>query len=315
MARPLRVSFSGAIYHVMARGNNKQAIFLDEVEYREVLHLLRIVVKRFGIVCHIYCLMPNHYHIVVETPAGNLSAALQWLNGEYARWWNKRHGRCGHVFQGRFKAQLVQRDRYLHALRDYVDWNPVEGGLVATPAEWEWSSYRAYAGLAAIPDFLTTDLVYGLIGASSAPDKGLVYRSRGANPRVLAAVTAAIERDDRWIGDDAAFDGHRREAARQVGGGISRRELLLSAPPLADLLRTGRSKGLRNAQMNRAHRQYGYRIADIAEHLKLNRSTIVRAIRSRGRSTRTDGSAPEADGRVPTRDERSRVRLLRPGPA
>jgi REP element-mobilizing transposase RayT len=291
MSRPLRISFKGAVYHVYARGNNKQAIFLDEDEFLEFIRLLRATVKRFGIVCHIYCIMPNHYHVVVETPAGNLSDAIHWLNCVYARWWNRRHARCGHVFQGRFKAQLVQRDEYVHTLSWYLHLNPPVSGLVEAPADWPWSSYRAYAGLDQPPDFLQTSLVYGVIGATNAVDPGRAYRAHMASREKLHKLETSIRRDDRWLGDDAAFEQQRSAAECGRGPGLSRREFLPSAPPLADLVDRSRSNSVRNAQMRRAHLTYGYRVVDISRFIGLNRSTVGKILREGLAEVQSDSAA------------------------
>jgi len=294
MSRPLRISFQGAVYHVMARGNNKQDIFLNEDEFREFIRLLAATVKRFGIICHIYCLMPNHYHLAVETPAGNLSAAIHWLNCVYARWWNVRHARCGHVFQGRFKAQIVQRDEYVYALSWYLHLNPTRPGIVKAPAEWLWSSYRAYAGVDCPSDFLRMDLIYEVIGATNSVDRGAAYRAHMASRQTMLKLATSIRRDDRWLGDDSAFEQQRTGAAREPASGLCPREFLPSAPPLAELIDQTRSKSIRNAQMLHAHVAYGYRIVEIARFVKLDRSTVGKIL-GEG-SPATEAIASEAEG-------------------
>src|SRR5262245_63741018 len=161
MSRSLRILADGALYHVVARGNAKMAIYYDDVDRRRFLKTLETVADRYRIECHAYCLMPNHYHLVLRTLKPNLSAAMQYLNSVYAQWWNQRHMRVGHVLQGRFKAQLVQRDgHFLEACR-YVVLNPVRAGLVARIEDWTWSSYRATAGIGSPPRWLTTALILG----------------------------------------------------------------------------------------------------------------------------------------------------------
>lgn len=140
-------------------------IFLESADYRQFLHLLGDIVESFDIQCWNYCLMPNHYHATLQPSAPNLSVALRRLNGRYAQWWNRRHGRVGHVFQGRFKNQLVQRETYLLELTRYVVMNPVRAGLVDHPEEWEWSSYRATMGLVACPPFVSDGATLSLFGA------------------------------------------------------------------------------------------------------------------------------------------------------
>ena len=128
-------------------------IFLDDIDYSHFVNVLREVVEEFDIECWNYCVMPNHYHATLRPTQPNLSEALQRLNSDYAKWWNVRHQRVGHVFQGRFKDQIVQCDRYLLALCRYVALNPVRAGLTQRPEEWPWSSYAATVGLTSQPTF------------------------------------------------------------------------------------------------------------------------------------------------------------------
>ena len=144
----------------MSRGNGKMAIFLDATDYRKFIYLLGDIVEQHGIECWDFCLMPNHYHLTLLNVQVNLAAAIRHLNGCYGCWWNARHHRVGHVFQGRYKDQLIQEDLYLSNLTRYIALNPVRAELVAHPREWPWSSYRAFAGLAENPGFLTAEPVW-----------------------------------------------------------------------------------------------------------------------------------------------------------
>ena len=145
MARPLRLAFAGALYHVTARGNERRSIFLgDEDSDRAVfLDVLGATCERFNWLLHAYCLMTNHYHLLVETPDANLSKGMRQLNGVFTQYVNRTHARVGHLFQGRFKAILVERESYLLELCRYVVLNPVRARMVADPGDWPWSSYRA----------------------------------------------------------------------------------------------------------------------------------------------------------------------------
>jgi putative transposase len=154
----------------MARGNGRMSIFLDDTDYRQFVHLLGDVVEDLEIQCWNYCVMPNHFHATLCPTLPNLSEALRRINGRYAQWWNRRHGRVGHVFQGRFKDQIVQREGYLAALCRYVAMNPVRAGLVTRPEDWEWSSYAATTGQRPLPSFLAVDLVLGQFGDGELPD-------------------------------------------------------------------------------------------------------------------------------------------------
>jgi len=179
VARPLRICIPGAVYHVIARGNTRDFVFLDDADRIAFLDVLARVVERFGCVCHAYCLMGNHYHLVLETPLGNLSAGMRQLNGLYAQYFNRRHGRCGHLFQGRFRAILVEKETYLLAVARYVVRNPVRAGLCREAGEWQWSSYRATAGHVECPSFLCTDWLLSRFAPTRRLAQARYDRERG----------------------------------------------------------------------------------------------------------------------------------------
>ncbi|MCB1934784.1 MAG: transposase [Nitrosomonas sp.] len=164
MARPLRIELSGGLYHVTSRGDRREDIYLDDVDRSNWVTLFGHVCKRFNWVCHAYCLMDNHYHIVVETAEANLSKGMRQLNGVYTQNFNRRHNRVGHVYQGRYKAILVDKDSYLLELSRYVVLNPVRSGEVKAVEQWSWSSYSAMTGKSDRPDWLQTDWVLGQFG-------------------------------------------------------------------------------------------------------------------------------------------------------
>nr|WP_119628567.1 transposase [Methylocaldum marinum] len=164
MARPLRIELSGGLYHVTSRGDRREAIFFSDEDRRVWLDLLGQVCSRFNWICHAYCLMTNHYHIVIETPEGNLAQGMRQLNGVYTQMTNRTHGRVGHVFQGRYKAIMVEKDSYLLELARYVVLNPVRAGMVNDVDDWPWSSYPAMVGSMSTPDWLQTDWLLGQFG-------------------------------------------------------------------------------------------------------------------------------------------------------
>ena len=135
MARPLRLEFPGALYHITSRGNARQEIFLSDDDRTSFLNLLGREVKQQRWNCYAYCLMSNHYHIVIETPEGNLVLGMRRLNGAYSQEFNRRHGRVGHLFQGRYKSIIVDRESYLLELCRYVVLNPVRAGIVEQPGD------------------------------------------------------------------------------------------------------------------------------------------------------------------------------------
>ena len=158
MARKPRIHFTGAVYHVMLRGNDGQAIFFDPQDYSIFEQLLAEGVSRFNHQIHGYCWMPNHVHLVVEVADIPLSKIVQNLSFRYTRWINKRENRIGHLFQGRFKAILIDTDKYLLELIRYIHLNPVRSNLVRSPSDYLWSGHNAYLGTKKI-HWLSTDLV------------------------------------------------------------------------------------------------------------------------------------------------------------
>jgi putative transposase len=160
MARPLRLDFAGALHHVTSRGNERRPIFRSNRDREAFLQLLAEAVKRFGWRVTAWVLMTNHFHLVIQTPEANLSRGMQWLNGTYADWFNRRHERSGHLFQGRFKSFIIEAETYSAEVLRYVVLNPVRAKMVARPEEYRWSSYRATAGLEAAPAWLDLERVY-----------------------------------------------------------------------------------------------------------------------------------------------------------
>ncbi len=164
MPRPPRLQVAAGIYHVTSRGNRKQPIFADDRDREQFLKILGIVVAKRRWVCHAYCLMPNHFHLVLETPEPNLSDGMRQLNGTYAQWFNRKFGLKGHLFEGRFFAVLVESDWHLLELSRYVVLNPVRAKLAHDAEGWRWSSYRAAVSAVPPPAFLTTSWVLERFG-------------------------------------------------------------------------------------------------------------------------------------------------------
>jgi putative transposase len=164
MPRPPRLAPAGGILHVTTRGNRRQEIFVDDTDRERFLVLFESAVTRFRWTCHAYCLMDNHVHLLIETNDENLSQGMQWLLGRYAQEFNWRHGFDGHLFQGRFKSQLVHSNWHLLELTRYIVLNPVRAGIRATAGEWPWSSYRAAVGATDPPVFLSVEWILGQFG-------------------------------------------------------------------------------------------------------------------------------------------------------
>jgi REP element-mobilizing transposase RayT len=162
----MRIEFPGAVYHITSRGNDRRDIFLDDDDRRRFLELLGEVVARFGWIVTAYTLMTNHFHLVIETPTPTLSRGMQWLNGSYAAWFNRKYKRWGHLLGDRFHAFLVEKESYYLELLRYVVLNPVRAKLVERPEQYAWSSYRATAGYEAAPEWLQVGEIAALFGAA-----------------------------------------------------------------------------------------------------------------------------------------------------
>lgn len=164
MTRPLRIEYPGALYHVMARGNAHQSIYLDDKDRLAFLENLKHCFELHNIVCHAYCLMDNHYHLLLETPDGNLSTAMRDINGNYTQRFNFRHKRVGHLLQGRYKAYVIEKELYLLEVARYIVNNPVKASLARSARNWKWSSYNATAGFRKFPEWLEVNFILRKFG-------------------------------------------------------------------------------------------------------------------------------------------------------
>lgn len=285
MARPLRIEFEGAVYHVTSRGNAKKDIFEDDVDREVFLKVLDEVIKRFNWLCHAYCLMNNHYHLLIETPEGNLSKGMRQLNGVYTQRHNHRHNKTGHVFQGRYKAILIDKESYLLEVSRYVVLNPVRAMLVKRPDDWKWSSYLATAGIAKTPEYLTTDWILGRFGNNKA-EAELRYREFVMNgikkeespwKRLQGQVLLG---DERFIERFSDLLSKKRDIRE-----IPRYQRYASRPPLEELFKdTEIEKNKRDKRICDAHIRYGYTLKEIAEYLGIHYTTVSKIIKSGVRS-------------------------------
>ena len=168
MARPLRVEFDGAFYHVTSRGDERKEIFKTVADRLRFLEYLASATIRYGAVIHCYCMMGNHYHLFLQTPHGNLSQIMRHINGAYTTYYNVKRHHAGHLFQGRYKAIVVEADQYALELSRYVHLNPVRAGIVESPENYRWSSYSSYVGIEHPSPWLDVNLVLEIFGADSS---------------------------------------------------------------------------------------------------------------------------------------------------
>jgi len=280
MARPLRIEYDGALYHVTSRGNERKPIFKDDTDRELFLDVLSHVTDRFNWLCHAYCLMDNHYHLVIETPDGNLSKGMRQLNGVYTQAFNRRYNRVGHLFQGRFKGILVQKDSHFLEVCRYVVLNPVRAKAVKHPREWAWSSYRATAGQAAIPTCVTAEELLSHFG----------QRRIGAQEKYREYVSEGIGRATIWEDLEAqsllGLEGFAEALKEHVVGKQKLREVpkaqrFMARVSLKKLFEEGGGgKAKRDRRITEAVYNHGYSQVEVARHLKLHYSTVSRLIKS-----------------------------------
>lgn len=167
MSRPLRTQACGAVYHVTSRGVRRTAIYIDGNDYRVWLSMLGEAAARFELIIHAYCQMPNHYHLAVETPLGNIAAGMRYLNGKYFQYFNRKYSHLGYVSQSRYHSEIIDRQEYLLEVARYIVLNPVRAQLAPAAASWEWSSHRALLGLIRCPDWLHADWLLSQFGTGT----------------------------------------------------------------------------------------------------------------------------------------------------
>ena len=164
MARPLRIEYSGAFYHVTSRGNERKAVYKSQRDREKFFSYLESATERYGAVVHVFCLMDNHYHLLIETPSGNLSQIMHHINGAYTTYFNTKRERSGHLFQGRYRAILIDVDEYAKELSRYIHLNPVRAGIAENPEEYRWSSCQYYTVKRKPPEWLKRDFILSYFG-------------------------------------------------------------------------------------------------------------------------------------------------------
>lgn len=276
MARPVRIEFPGALYHVTSRGDRREAIYEDDADRERFLEILGKVIKGWNWNCYAYCLMTNHYHLVIETPDGNLSKGMRQLNGVFTQASNRRHRRSGHLFQGRYKAILVDADAYLLELVRYVVLNPIRAALVDYPGAWCWSSYRAMIGQAPAPEWLTVEALLARFGTERAE---------------------AVRRYARFVAEGIGQEGIWKNLNRQVFLGDDRFVSRMQArhkgpledvnipkaqqrPPASSLQAIASFHGSRDSAIVAAYATGQYSYHQIAQFFGVHFTTVGRIVRA-----------------------------------
>lgn len=284
MARPLRIEYPGAVYHITSRGNARQDIYIDDADRKLFLDVLTATVLKYNWICYAYCLMGNHYHLMIETPDPNISLGMRQLNGVYTQHFNRKHSRVGHVFQGRFKAILVEKESYLLELCRYIVLNPVAAGIVSRPEDYSWSSFNFTAKAGRHPDFLSTEWLL----------RQFAKKKKEGRKRYRRFVTDKVSDDfeNPWknltgsiiLGRDK-FIAEIRDLLeeKQDSAEIPKQQRYFGRPSLKTLFAVWDplDKNKRNSVIHQAHILHGYTLKDIGTHLGIHYTTVSRVITQR----------------------------------
>ena len=276
MARPLRIEFAGALYHLTARGNARQDIFEGDGDRQMFLEYLARVCDRHQWLCHAYCLMSNHYHLLVETGSPTLSKGMKYLNGVYTQYYNRKHARVGHLFQGRFKGVLVEKDAYLLELSRYIVLNPVRARMVRSAKDWPWSSYRTTVGLAPRSEFLTIDWILAGFGdnkQSAQQAYGRFVSEGQGQPSPWEQLKNQI-----YLGTDQFVEDMQcKMDPEQSLDDIPKPQ---KQPPVKPLAYYEKKYGVRNRSMAEAYRSGHYTLKEVGDYFGVSYATVSRALKA-----------------------------------
>lgn len=289
MSRPLRIEFSGAVYHITSRGNGKQKIFFKNNDRKIFLSLLWEVVEREKWICYAYCLMDNHYHLLIETTRANLSRGMRELNGIYAQKLNYIRESVGHVFQSRYKSILVEKDNYLLELCRYIALNPVRAGMVENPEDWKWSSYRETLGLTKPPKHLNTSWVL----------KNFDEDIEKSKQKYEKFVLEGIGKESPWkelrgrifLGSKKFMEKHEEKLSeKEKEKEIARIERFAHRPSLEEIFEDAKTKQIRNNKIYKAYEEYRYGLKEIGDFFNIHYSTISRIVKKIKKKRKTQNS-------------------------
>ena len=271
MARALRIEFEGALYHTINRGVGRMTIFHNDKDWLKFLSFQERVIKQFNWICHAYCLMGNHYHLLIETPDPNLSRGMKILNQLYSQFYNWKYQRTGTVFQDRYKAWLVEKEEKFLDNSRYIVNNPVEANMVQHPSEWPWSSFRATRGLEKPPLFLETDFLLRHFCSSRKKAQNMYEEFVLAGIGMESPLKEA--KNQIFIGSDSFI----RETMLRIDStdklrNLPRKQRVAGRPALNEIFnaRAMRSKKERNNKIKAAYEVHHYPLKEIGEHLNLN---------------------------------------------
>jgi len=296
MARPLRIQYPGAFYHITSRGNERKEIFKNERDRQKFLLYLESATERYKAAIHAFFLMNNHYHLLMETPGGNLSGIMRHINGAYTTYFNFKRNRSGHLMQGRYKAILIEADEYAKALSRYLHLNPVRAGAITKPEDYPWSSYQYYIGDKKGPEWLKVKFILGFFGkkVSTAQKRyrAFVEGKIGQEEKsplkevVCSTILGSMEFvkavSKKHLGDKRA--DREVPALRKLSGQISITEIEKAAE---EIFRKEEKTG-KKVSLYLSHRYSGMKLKEIGEYFGISESGVTQASRRLGKKIEED---------------------------
>jgi len=277
----MRIEFPGAVYHVTSRGNARQPIFFDEEDMKLFLSKLAASVERYELVIHAYCLMTNHYHLLLETQKPNLSLAMQRVNGDYTQAFNRKYGRVGHLFQGRYKAVLIQKETHLLEVCRYVVLNPMRARMVKSVGEWKWSSFPATAGMDKKPTFLFIDWILRRFHKEEA--EAMSRYIKFVNQGLLRKASPLSRANAQMVlGTEGFMDKWKDliETSKEIKEIPRLQRQLLRIPIEKIFLNYAQlTKDQLAEKIAEAHIKHGFTLTEISRHLDIHYSTAGRLLK------------------------------------
>ena len=275
MSRSLRIEYPGALYHITSRGNARQKTYLSKTDYNQFIFVLKDVIKRYNWVCYTYCLMPNHYHLVIETPEANLSAGMRQLNGVYTQKFNYIHKRVGHLFQGRYKAMVVEKESYLGELIRYVVLNPVRAKLVKNPEHWRWSGHREVLSK-------ESDICINRQKLISVFETAKNYKEFISQKTVDESPWDKLK-GDIILGSYEFIEKIKHHFSKNgKDKEISKKARFVGRPKLKEIIiNNDDNKDKRNKQIITAYLKYGYTQKEISDYLQVHYSLISKTVKGK----------------------------------
>jgi REP element-mobilizing transposase RayT len=287
MARALRITFPGAFYHVTSRGNERKAVFKSKRDREKFLEYLESASRRYDALTHAYCMMDNHYHLLLETPSGNLPQIMRHINGAYTTYFNIKRDRSGHLFQGRYKAILVEIDEYAKELSRYIHLNPVRAKIVETPEEYEWSSYKFYIGKQKAAQWLYRDFILGYFGKSVSVAQRAYQKfvDAYAHQEYSSPLEQVVSSTLLGSADFITFIKENYLSAKKPDKELPALKELVQKPSIQDIFErvelvfTKDKVMARNVKMYLCQRYTGEKLMEIGSHFGIGESGVSQACR------------------------------------